>query len=111
MIRLTFERDGAGMPVDVPLTQACAISVELGNTDEVAGYADGRRAMITCGMMAYTRSDDELAYVLAKEIAHAILMTSPRPNMAATIEALRLPIPASSAAAMAGRIRPYSPVM
>lgn len=110
-VRLTVEREGAEIPVDVPLTQACAISVELGNSDDVAGYADGRRAMVTRGMLAYTRSDDELAYVLAKEIAHAVLMVSPRPNMAATIEALRLPIPSSSAAAIASHIKPYSPVM
>ena len=113
-LQLTIARNGKEFSVDVPLTQACAIAIELGNTDDVIAYADGRRAMIARGMMSYTRSDEELAYVLAKEIAHAILAQSPRPNITATIDALRLPALVTLATgntSSAKRIKPYSPVL
>lgn len=72
-VKLTVLRDGVMVPTTVSLTRACAFSIELGNTDTVNAYNDGRRAMITRGMMNFTQSDTELAYVLAREIAHNTL--------------------------------------
>lgn len=72
-IKLTVLRNGKSVAVSVPLTRACAFRVELGNADNVNSYADGRRIMITRGMIKFVRSDDELAYVIAKEMAHNAL--------------------------------------
>ena len=68
--RLTMLRNGAPVQVTVPFTRACAYSIELGNADNVNAYNDGRRVLITRGMMNFATSDNELAYVLAKEMAH-----------------------------------------
>jgi hypothetical protein len=68
--RLTMLRNGAPVQVNVPFTRACAYSIELGNSDNVNAYDDGRRVLITRGMMNFAASDNELAYVLAKEMAH-----------------------------------------
>ena len=68
--RLTMVRNGAPVQVTVPFTRACAYSIELGNSDNVSAYNDGRRVLITRGMMNFTANDNELAYVLAKEMAH-----------------------------------------
>jgi hypothetical protein len=68
--RLTMVRNGAPVQVNVPFTRACAYSIELGNADNVSAYNDGRRVLITRGMMNFAASDNELAYVLAKEMAH-----------------------------------------
>jgi hypothetical protein len=84
-IRLTVLRDGANTVLNVPLTRACAYSIELGNVDTVNAYDDGRRVMITRGMINFARSDEELAYVLAKEMAHNSLGHAGKQNMSATV--------------------------
>jgi hypothetical protein len=72
-IDLTVNRAGADMTVKVPLTHACAFLVLEGNSDQVNSYADGVRVMVTKGMMNATQTDEELAYVLANEMAHNVL--------------------------------------
>ena len=84
-IRLGISRAGGDTTIDVPLTPACAFGVELGNTDIVNAYADGIRIMATRGMMNFAQSDEELAYVLAKEMAHNVLGHARRMKMNATI--------------------------
>jgi len=84
-IALTVQRDGARMAVTVPLTYACAFGIELGNTENVVAYADGHRVLITRGMLNAARTDDELAFVLAKEMAHNALSHSTRLRTSATI--------------------------
>lgn len=84
-VRLSVMRDGTNMSLDVPLTHACAFGIELGNTDNVTAYADGYRVLITRGMMNAVRSDEELAYVMAKEMAHNALAHASRQRMSATI--------------------------
>jgi hypothetical protein len=84
-IKLNVIRDGANLPLTIPLTRACAYSIELGNADNVNAYNDGRRVMITRGMMNFARTDDELAYILAKEMAHNSLLHATKQNMSATV--------------------------
>jgi len=72
-VKLTVLRAGTNVSLSVPLTPACAFSVELGNADNTNAYADGRRIVITRGMMKFAQTDNELAYVVAKEMAHNIL--------------------------------------
>lgn len=72
-IKLTVVRGEAILHFTVPLTRGCGIRIQLGNTDLVNSYADGRRLMITRGMMNFVNSNEELAYVIAKEMAHNIL--------------------------------------
>lgn len=72
-IDLTINRGGADMALKVPLTHLCAFSMELGNTDNVNAYADGHRVLLTRGMMKALPSDEELAYVIATEIARNAL--------------------------------------
>ncbi len=84
-VKLTVMRDGTNLALNVPLTYACAFGVELGNADNVAAYSDGYRVLITRGMMNTVRSDDELAYVVAKEMAHNALSHATRLKMSATV--------------------------
>lgn len=84
-VKLTVMRNGSRMALDVPLTYACAFGIELGNTDNVVAYADGLRVLITRGMMNAVRSDEELAYVVAKEMAHNMLAHATRQKLSATI--------------------------
>lgn len=84
-VNLTVLRSGANLNLNVPLTYACAYGIELGNTDNVVAYADGYRVLISRGMMNATRTDDELAYVVAKEISHNMLAHAARRKQNATI--------------------------
>ena len=84
-VRMSIQRDGGALAVTVPLTYACAFGIELGNTDNVTAYADGHRILISRGMLNAAGNDDELAAVLAKEMAHNILSHASRMKMNATV--------------------------
>ncbi len=110
-LHMTFKRDDIRMAIDIPLTSACAMAIEVGDTDRVNSYADGHRILVTRGMLQFVRNDEELAYVLAKEIAHNLLMPFAREDMGAVIDRLREPgLPPPVPGIDAG-IKPYSPVM
>lgn len=84
-LSLTVLRDGSRISLSVPLTYACAFGIELGNTENVVAYSDGHRVLVTRGMLDAARSDDELAFVLAKEMAHNALSHAARQRTSATI--------------------------
>lgn len=110
-IKLTVMRNKTQQTVIVPLTLACAFSIELGNADNVNTYADGRRVLITRGMLNFAKSDEELAYLIAKDMAHNSLGHAIRQRMVATtgsvIDNLMRAQPDATAAAGTGGIRPY----
>ncbi|MFC7513397.1 M48 family metalloprotease [Herbaspirillum sp. GCM10030257] len=84
-VKIAVLRDGSNVTLNVPLTHACAYGFELGNTDNVTAYADGYRVLVSRGMMNFAKTDDELAYVLAKEMAHNTLGHPARQRMSATV--------------------------
>lgn len=84
-IKLGLQRNGQDINVIVPLTEACGFGLKVGNTDSVNAYNDGQRIMVTRGMMNFVRSDTELAYVVAKELAHSALRHSVQQRMTGTI--------------------------
>ena len=87
-LQLMVLRGQESILVQVPLTPACAMIIDLGNSDTVASYADGSRVMVTRGMLGFVQSDDELAWVLAREIAFNVVTLAPRPDIAAVIDRL-----------------------
>jgi hypothetical protein len=84
-VSMTVLRGGESVALNVPLTFACAFGIELGNSDIVNAYGDGHRVLITQGMLNAARTDDELAYVMAREMAHNVLGHASRQKMNATI--------------------------
>jgi len=110
-IKLTILRRHTQQTLIVPLTLACAFSIELGNTDNVNTYGDGRRVLVTRGMLSFAQSDEELAYLIAKEMAHNSLGHAIRQRMVATsgsvIDNLMRAEPDLTVAAGNGGIRPY----
>lgn len=110
-IKLTLLRNKTTQTVTVPLTLACAFSIELGNSDNVNTYADGRRVLITRGMLRFAQSDEELAYLIAKEMAHNSLGHAIRQRMVATtagvIDNLLRTQPDATAIAGTAGIRPF----
>ncbi|WP_296949092.1 M48 family metallopeptidase [uncultured Massilia sp.] len=70
---MTIERRNKEREIAIPVTRACAFAIELGNADNVNAYADGNRVLVTRGMIDFVRDDDELAFVLARTMAHNML--------------------------------------
>jgi hypothetical protein len=110
-IKVTIARNGGNQTLNVPLTRACAFGIELGNTDNVISYADGRRVLISSGMMKFTQNDDELAFVIAKEMAHNTLTHPARQRNTATMTGvidnlIRLRPDTTALNGMAG-VKPY----
>jgi Zn-dependent protease with chaperone function len=109
-VTVSVSREDRPLKLIIPLTTACAFSMEIGNTTQVNAYADGRRIMVTRGMLDFFSHDEELAVILAREIAHNVLQHSGSLQMAATtasvIDAL-LPLqPDPAALSGRGGLRP-----
>lgn len=72
-IKLTVLRDNANQVINVPVTRACAFKVDIGNADNINAYSDGTRVLITRGMVNFAGSDEGIAFVLARDMAHNVL--------------------------------------
>ncbi len=83
-LEVALLRNGAPVTTRVELTPACAFAVEIGNAPHVNAYSDGRRIMVTTGMLDVL-SDAELSTILAREIAHGTLRHARTMQSAASI--------------------------
>lgn len=72
-LRLRVEREGEVRDLTVPGLPGCAFSVHLVNADDVNAFADGKRVVLTAGMVRFAGTDSELALVVGHEIAHNAL--------------------------------------
>lgn len=72
-LNLTVLRNKVPRKMTVSLTPACGFRIELGQTANVNAYSDGNRILVTQGMMLFAKSDEDLAYILSKEMAHNVL--------------------------------------
>jgi Zn-dependent protease with chaperone function len=111
-ISVVVLRQERPIKLTIPLTAACAFSMEIGQTPQVSAYADGRRIMITRGMLDFLSSDEELAVILAREIAHNVLQHAASQQLTATVASMidaLLPLkPDPAALASRGGLRPMS---
>lgn len=87
-LKITILRNGGEQTLSVPVTRACGFRVELGNSDNVNSYADGQRILLTRGMVDFAHSDEELAYVIAKGMAHNILGHAKTLRSSATLDSI-----------------------
>ncbi|RJF95944.1 M48 family metallopeptidase [Noviherbaspirillum saxi] len=107
-VDVTLSRQDQEMSLTVPLTEACAFGIELGNSNAIASYSDGYRVMVTRGMLDFVQSDEELAFVIAGEFARNLSTKQDTRAMAAIIDRLRSigSVTDMDAAVMA--LKPYS---
>lgn len=57
----------------LPALPKCSYTMVLGAGNEVNAYADGKRIIISRGMMMFARDDTELSFVIAHELAHNVM--------------------------------------
>ena len=72
-LALTILREEKTLNLEIPLTLACAYSIDISNTNHIHAYSDGRRILLTRGRVEFFQADSELATILAREIAHNTL--------------------------------------
>lgn len=79
--QLTVRRDGAERPVAVRPVLACAYATQVEVTGTLRGRSDGRHIFISDGMANLAADDDQLAFVLSHELAHAVLEHRTQPDV------------------------------
>jgi peptidase M48-like protein/PDZ domain-containing protein len=70
---LMVRRSGNLMRLRLAGELGCGGEVALVRSNNSNAWSDGRRVVVTTGMMRLARNDDELAFVVAHEMAHNIL--------------------------------------
>jgi hypothetical protein len=70
---ILVRRNGAAMRVMLHGERGCGGELSLLNSNEQNAWSDGNHVAVTTGMMRLARSDDELAFVVAHEMAHILL--------------------------------------
>lgn len=83
-LSLTVRRGGRERSVTVQPVAACAYVTEIETSEELMGRSDGRRVIISSRLAALARNDDELAFFLAHELAHAVLEHRTSPGLVGT---------------------------
>lgn len=66
-------RNNVVFVVDVTPQYACPHHVHLARSNQRNAYADGRHVFLTTGLLSRLKNDDELAFIVAHEMAHNIL--------------------------------------
>lgn len=78
---LTVRRGGQERQVTIRPVAACAYPTQVEVTGSFRSRTDGRHIFISDGMANLARNDDELAFVLAHELAHAVLEHRTQPDV------------------------------
>jgi hypothetical protein len=84
-INITVIRQNQPITVNVPLTLACAFAIDVGNAQHVNAYADGRRILLTRGVLDSFAADEDVAVIIAREIAHNVLQHAKQQQQMATL--------------------------
>lgn len=87
-IRVNVQRRGQNLTVQVPLTLACAFAIDVGNSPNLNAYADGRRIMLTRGLLEALPADEDIAVLIARELAHNVLQHARQLQQTATLSSV-----------------------
>lgn len=72
-LTVTLLREDAEKSVRLTPLPACPSHVHLARSAQRNAFADGRHVFLTTGVLALLHNDDELAFIIAHEMAHNIL--------------------------------------
>lgn len=80
-VQLRVRRGGVEREVMVRPVSACVYPTQVEVTGVLRSRADGRNIFISDGMVGIAADDDQLAFVLAHELAHAVLEHRTQPDV------------------------------
>ena len=73
LAKLTLKRDTQVLNLSIKQEKICGYPAVLAESDAVNAYADGKRIVITKGMMRFAQDDQDLALVIAHELGHNLM--------------------------------------
>lgn len=80
-ISLTVRREGMDRPVTVTPQRACAYGTQVEVRDDLRALSDGRTIFVSARLVDIAQNDDQLAFLLAHELAHAVLEHATVPDV------------------------------
>ena len=72
-VTLEVEREGAETAVRLDAVELCDYAVILNRRDAINAFADGESIIINEGLMRFAQADEELALIIAHELAHNVI--------------------------------------
>ncbi|OMH38327.1 M48 family metalloprotease [Motiliproteus sp. MSK22-1] len=75
---LLVARQGTTTELVITPEKICDYPVSMSSEDEVNAYADGKRILLTKGMLRFAQEDSDLALVIAHELAHNAFAHMPK---------------------------------
>lgn len=87
-VTLGIDSRGSHQQVDVYAIPVCPVHIERVEHSGINAMADGATIRITSGMLEFLRSEDELAWVLAHELAHNVMEHSQSARLEDALEAM-----------------------
>ncbi|MEW6353477.1 MAG: M48 family metallopeptidase [Pseudomonadota bacterium] len=72
-LQLKILRNDREQTISVTLDKTCDYPVILGGDDALNAYADGQRIVILKGLMRFFSNDNEIAMIVAHELAHNVM--------------------------------------
>lgn len=72
-LQLDIVRSDRRHRIYLSAVSACQYSLRVIQTDQINALSTGHQVAVTTGLMQFVRSDDELGWVLAHEMAHNVL--------------------------------------
>lgn len=72
-VKLTAQREGELVNLTIKQEKICGYPAVLSQSDAVNAYADGKKIIITKGMMRFAQDDQDLALVIAHELGHNLM--------------------------------------
>jgi hypothetical protein len=71
--KLRILRNGRQLELTLEATPACPARIRLARSNQTNAFANGRYVTVTTAVLAFAQSEDELAVIIAHEMAHNIL--------------------------------------
>lgn len=78
---LTVRRDGIERSVTVTPERTCAYDTQVEVRDDLRALSDGRTIFVSARLVDIAQDDDQLAFLLAHELAHAVLEHATVPDV------------------------------
>jgi membrane-associated protease RseP (regulator of RpoE activity) len=72
-VNIVVERDNQIMEFNIKPISCCKYNVMLVPDDSINAFSDGKNIIFTNGLVRFTENNDELAFVVAHEIAHNVM--------------------------------------
>lgn len=88
-LEIVYERGGRAVSTTLQPVEGCDYPVVLdSNSNDINAYADGKRIVVSKGIMRFAENDNEMALVIAHELGHSAMRHVDKIRQNATVGTL-----------------------